>query len=329
MNKIVKFQKHGGPEVLEIHSEPLTKPVGTEVLVRMTALALNRSNSLFREGTYLLTATFPSRIGTEGSGIIEAIGNQVSNWEVGQKINLLVPLNESDSGYAAKYNIVEQDRLISLPNGLSDRDAATAWVPFLTLYHFFIENNWVAKDKWIVLPAASSSVSLAANSLAQHFGAKTIGITRTSKKLDDLNAAGYNAIIVSEEGNIAEKIMNITTDGADYAFDSVAGPNLTELVKGMKMGGEITVFGALDSRETPLPIFDMMTRGVQIKVYTLYELLIDRTRLMAAIDFYTKLFDANSIAPSVDENEFSLDQISDAFDFMESNQQVGKVVITI
>ena len=112
MTRVVEFLEHGGPDVLRIERESPADPAPGEIRVRMSAIALNRANTMFRVGTYLSEATFPSRIGTEGVGIIDAIGANVSDWQVGKRVNLLPPANESLSGYAADINTVPQDRLL-------------------------------------------------------------------------------------------------------------------------------------------------------------------------------------------------------------------------
>jgi NADPH:quinone reductase-like Zn-dependent oxidoreductase len=98
-------------------------------------------------------------------------------------------------------------------------------------------------------------------------GAKTIGVTRTRKKVKRLEAAGYDAIVVSEEGDVAKQILAITSGGADFVFDPVGGPALTELVESVKTGGELNVYGALDPNVTPLPIFSLMRSGAKIGSY--------------------------------------------------------------
>ena len=329
MTRVVEFSEHGGPDVLRIETECPADPAPGEIRVRMSAIALNRANTMFRAGTYLSEATFPSRIGTEGVGIIDAVGANVSRWQVGKRVNLLPPANESLSGYAADFNTVPQDRLLPAPAELSDRQAATAWVPFLTIYHLFVERKWAAEGRWIVLPAASSSVALAANSLARHLGAKTIGITRTRNKQGALEAAGYDALVFSEDKRIANDIKQFAPDGVDFVFDPVGGPALADLVTSVKRGGEINVYGALSPGVTPLPIFALMNNGATISCYTVFELMNDSERLNAAVDFFLPLFDSGELVPVADEREFSLDQIGDAFRHMESNTQFGKVTVTV
>lgn len=328
MTRVVKFYKYGGPEELKIESIDRSEPGPGEVRVRMKVLALNRANSLFRQGNYLFKATLPSRIGAEGVGFIDAVGKGVADFKIGQRVNLLPPENESVSGYAADFNIVQAKFLLPAPDGLDDRHAATAWVPFLTPYHLFVEQGLAAKGNWIVLPAASSSVSLAANNLAHHLGAKTIGLTRTAAKKTALKAAGYDAIVVSDEEDIAAQIMEITGGGADFVFDPVGGHQLEKLANSVKRGAPINVYGLLDSGGTLLPVFPLMKSGATLSCYTVYELFSDPSRLKAAIDYFLPLFKTGKLAPVVDERQYSLDQIVEAFQYMESNTQIGKVVVS-
>lgn len=327
MSRLVRFSKYGGPDVLEIESVDRPEPEAGEVRVKMKALALNRANSLFRNGTYLYEASFPSRIGTEGVGIIDALGVGVLDFKIGQRVNLLPAESETKNGSAADLNIVRQEFLLPAPDGLDDRQAATAWAPFLTLYNLFVDQGLATKGKWVVLPAASSSVSLAANNLAHHLGAKTIGLTRTSAKKQALEKAGYDAVVISEDEDIVARIMEITGEGADFVFDPVGGPQLEKLVSSVKRGATINVYGLLDSGGTALPIFPLMNSGATISCYSVYELIVDPDRLKAAIDYYLPLFRAGNLAPIVDEHEFSFDQIVDAFQHLESNDQFGKVVV--
>jgi len=133
--------------VLTVSAAVLPDPTDGEVRVRMTGLALNRAKALFRDGDYLFGANFPTRIGNEGVGVIEAVVDDVRGFEVSQRVNTLAPDNESTHGYAADYNNVSQDKLLPAPDGLTDRQAATARIPFLTTYHHFVEIKHAADGR--------------------------------------------------------------------------------------------------------------------------------------------------------------------------------------
>ena len=117
MTRLAKFNEYGGPEVLRVERIDPREIGPGEVRVRMRAIALNRANALFREGNYLYEASFPSRIGTEGVGVIEEIAPGVDGFEVGQRVNILPPDNESESGYAADVNIVPKENYFPHPMG--------------------------------------------------------------------------------------------------------------------------------------------------------------------------------------------------------------------
>jgi NADPH:quinone reductase-like Zn-dependent oxidoreductase len=325
--RVVNFNQYGGPEVLALQSASRPEPGKGQVRVEMKGLALNRSNSLFRSGNYIFGAQFPSRIGTEGTGIIDALGEGVTGFKLGQRVNLLQPQNESERGLAADFNVVAQETLLPSPPGLNDRQAATAWVPYLTLYNLFVEQGLAAKGKWVVLPAASSSVSLAANNLAHYLGAKTIGLTRTLVKAQALKEAGYDAVVISETDDVSARILEITGEGADFVFDPVGGSGLEKLISSVKRGAIINVYGVLAPGETVLPIFALMNSGATLSAYNVYELASDPVRMKAAIEYFAPLFDNGKLVPTVDPQHFSLDQIVDAFTHLESNNQFGKVVI--
>lgn len=329
MPRTVFFYSHGGPEVLRLEQAPTPKLGPRDVRIKMTAIALNRANAMFRSGDYMVSAEFPSRIGIEGLGEIVELGSDVLDRKIGERVNLLPPGDESSDGYAAEEIVVPADQLLPVSGRLDNRAAATAWVPFLTLYATFVEGDLATEDRWIVLPAASSSVSVAANYLAHAREARTIGLTHTDAKLEALEAFGYDHLPVGEEGRIAGRIREITGKGADFIFDPVGGKQLKTLVEAACPGAEIVVYGLLDDGVTPLPIFGMMYSGSRLRCYTVYELLRDWGRVQQAIDYYMPLFDNGDIKPVADTRNFMLSEIAEAFAFLESNNQVGKVIVTV
>jgi len=327
MNRVVKFNQYGGPEVLEIETQHKpTDITAKDVLVKMSAYSLNRANVLFREGQYMELAEFPARIGIEAIGIVEEVGADVSSVHIGDRVNLAAPKNQSQQGYFADYNIVPETHLLPVPTSLSDMEAVTCWIPFLTLYKTFVESGVVNEGRWIILPAASSSVSLAANQLAQYLGAKTIGLTRTRDKLLQLKQHGYDEIIISQEEDIEARIKDITGDGADFAFDAVGGEDLGRIVSSLKQGAPLCIYGLLSDTATILPVFPLMASQVNISCYDVHELFLDSSRLKQAIDYFLPLFEQRTLVPIYDDNIRELGEITKAFEYLESNAQIGKVV---
>jgi len=327
LNRVVKFERYGQAEVLNIEVEKVQDSLDdNEVLVKMSSYAINRANALFREGNYLMEASFPSRIGSEGVGVVEQKGSGVVNVNIGDRVNLLPPTNESEKGYFADYNVVDNSRLLPTAKAFNDYEASTSWVPFLTAYNKFVEEKQVKKDEWVIIGAASSSVSLAAMSVSKHLGAKTIGLTRSNDKVESLLALGYDEVVVTADKNTREQIKNITKVGASFAFDPVGGEGIDDIVNSLQSGSELCVFGVI-SPSTPLPIFSMMNTGVKISCYTIYELFMDEKRLTEAVEYFLPLFEQRKLIPTFDKNVFELQDVQKAFFYMESNAQVGKVLL--
>jgi len=327
LNRVVKFERYGQSEVLNINEEKVQDDLDeNEVLIKMSSYAINRANVLFREGNYLMEASFPSRIGSEGVGIVEQKGAGVSNVNIGDRVNLLPPSNESEKGYFADYNVVENSRLLPTAKAFDDYEASTSWVPFLTVYNKFVEEQQVKKDEWVIIGAASSSVSLAAMAVSKHLGAKTIGLTRSNAKVESLLALGYDKVVVTEDKNTLEQIKKITKIGASFAFDPVGGEGIDDIVNSLQAGSQLCIFGVI-SASTPLPIFSMMNTSVNISCYTIYELFMDEKRLNEAVEYFLPLFEQRKLIPTFDKNVFELQDVQKAFEYMESNAQVGKVLL--
>lgn len=124
------------------------------------------------------------------------------------------------------------------------------------------------------------------------------------------------------------RLLEFTDGDADFVFDPVGGRQLDKLIGGVTRGAEIDVYGLLDPAETPLPKFALMNSGASLGCYSVYDLFSDPTRLRAAVDYYRPLFKSGQIAPVADDKESTFDQIAEAFRHMESNTQLGKVIVS-
>ena len=154
-----------------------------------------------------------------------------------------------------------------------------------------------------------------------------IATTRGAGKKQALLAAGADHVIVTDEENLAERVMQITDgNGANIVFDPVAGPTLTKLAQAAARGGTIFVYGALAPAPTPYPLFEALGKGLSIQGYTLFEITGDPERMARAKHFVYDGLAAGDLKPIV-ARTFSLDEIVEAHQYMESNQQIGKIVV--
>lgn len=326
MVKVVRLHALGGPDVLRIDDVELDAPKPHEARIRTAAIGLNRIEAVYRAGGFGAPA-FPARIGYEAAGIVEAVGADVRDIKVGDRVATVPGLSMEAYGVCAEAFCYPADMLITLPVNQPLDQAAATWMAFLTAYAL-AENFSIKPGDPVVLTAASSSVALAALQVVGAEGGIAIAITRTRAKADALKAAGANRLIFSAEQDVTAAIMEATGGkGAKLAFDAVAGEMIPALAGAMAPNGEIIVYGALSSEAAPMPVHLMMLNGLSVRGFAANQVTLDPLRRRRAIDYIQKRLTDGRFAPVIDKR-FRLDQIADAHAYLESNAQVGKVIVT-
>ena len=179
------------------------------------------------------------------------------------------------------------------------------------------------------MTAASSSVGLAAFQIARMVGATAVAITRPRAKAQALLDAGAAHVIVSEEEDIVERVMALTHgEGARVVFDPVGGPSFEALTQSMARGGILLEYGALSPEPTPFPLFTVLGKSLTLKGYLYAEIVSDLQALARGKAFILEGMKSGALRPVIAKT-FALDDIQDAHRFLETNQQVGKVVVTV
>lgn len=329
MTWAVRFHETGGPEVLRLEEIDVGSPGRDELRVRIEAIGLNRAEAMFRSGAYLEDPRLPAGLGYEASGVVEAVGDGVEDFHEGEAVCVIPAFSMNDYSVYAERAIVPAYAVTRRPKGLNAVQAAAVWMPYLTAYGALIDIGDLKSEEAVIITAASSSVGLAAIQLANHIGAVSIATTRTLEKADSLREAGAAHVIATEEQNLAEEVMRITgNQGARMAFDPVAGPLVESLAGAMAQGGIMFEYGALSSGSTPFPLFQALGKGLTMRGYTLFEVIGDADRLERAKAWIMHRLDSAAFTPVVSRT-FDLENIVEAHRYMESNQQVGKIVATV
>ncbi len=328
--RIIRFHETGSSSVLKIETLPLTEPGPDEVRIKTQAFGLNRAEIMFRNGAYLVNPTFPSRIGYEASGIIDSIGSNITEFQIGDRVSTIPALSMSEYGVYGESVTLNANAVAKYPAKLSPIEGTAIWMQYLTAYGALIDIGKLSKNQTVLITAASSSVGIAAIQIAKSQGVKTIATTRGASKVQSLIDAGADHVIQTDNENLSEKALSLTNDhGVDLVFDPIGGPILEELAMATKQGGLIIEYGALDENPTPYPLFTAIGKGLKIQGYTLFEITQgDQTRLNAAKNFVIEGLESGKLKPVIDRT-FSLDQIKEAHDHLESNEQIGKIVVTV
>ncbi|MBW4024033.1 MAG: zinc-dependent alcohol dehydrogenase family protein [Proteobacteria bacterium] len=329
MSKVVRFHRTGGPEVLEIDEVDLGAPGPGEIRLRVRAIGLNRAESMFRLGAYLEEPQLPSKLGYEAAGEIEAIGEGVTGFAVGDAVSTIPAFSMTQYGVYGDAAIVPAHAVVKHPASLSWSEAASIWMQYLTAWGALGLIGQLAAEDAVIITAASSSVGLAAIQIANSLGAIPIATTRTKEKRDALIRAGAAHVIVTGEQDLKTEVMNITAGkGARMAFDPVCGPGVEALAAALADQGTLFLYGALSGEPTPFPLFPALSKNLTLRGYTLFSVTRDPHLIELGKRFVIAGIEAGHLKPVI-ARSFPLAEIRDAHRYLESNQQIGKVVVTV
>jgi NADPH2:quinone reductase len=327
MPKAVRFYELGGPEVLKIEEVPLRQPQKGEVVIDVAAVGLNRAESMFFRGNYIYQPNLPAGLGYEVAGRVTAVGSGVDPSWVGKRVGTIPGFSMNHWPALAESAVVPENEIVELPPTLSHVDGAAAWMQYATAYGALVELGKVGPGDFVLVTAASSSVGLAAIQIAKAQGAVAIATTRTSSKKQQLLEFGADHVIATEEEDLPARVKDITEGKlARIVFDPVGGDYVDVLAQATSYEGTIFLYGMLSGTPTPYPMSGIWN-GVALSFYLLMQTKIPGRFERMKRYVYDRLADG-SLKPRVDR-VFRFEEVVDAYKYLESNQQIGKIVITL
>ena len=331
--KIVRLHRLGPPEVLQLDDLPLPEPAPGEIRLRVKAIGLNRAEVHFRQGRFRFSPKLPSKIGYEASGIVEAVGSGVDRSWLGKTVSTVPAFPADLYGVYGEVAIVPAYAIAEYPTHLSYEEGTSIWMQYITAYGALIRGGDLAAGDFVIITAASSSVGLAAIEIAEAQGAVSIATTRKGTKKADLLAHGADHVIVTDEEDLSERVSTITGGkGARIIFDPIGGKGLCALADAAAPSGIIFEYGLLADDPTPYPLSAALAKHLTIKAYTLFEVVSNPAQfpeefLKTKKYVFEHLAD-RSFRPII-SRIFPLQDIVEAHRYLESNTQIGKVVVTV
>jgi len=329
MSRTIKFTKVGGPDVLEFVETAVPAPDPAEVRIKVKAIGINRAESMWRQDDYIEPVKFPAGLGYEAAGVVDAVGRDVAGISVGDAVNVIPSFSMNQYTTYGEVILVPDYAVVPHPKSLSFAKAASIWMMFVTPYGALIEDAKVTKGDFVIIPAASSSVGLAAIQIANYAGATTIALTRTDKKIEQLIEAGAAHVIATEGSDLVQEVMRITNGkGARVAFDPVGGPSFPKLISALSFQGIAFLYGALSPDPTPVPILKMIPKVITVKAHNIWQTTGDPARRKAAVEFVLKGLESGALKPVIDRT-FTFDEMVEVHRYLEANGQFGKIVVTL
>jgi NADPH2:quinone reductase len=237
----IKISEFGGPDVMQLVSEPCPTPQTGEVRVKLTAIGVNLIDTYHRTGLYPLP--LPSGLGCEGAGVVDATGEGVDSLAIGDRVGFCMAM-----GAYSEAIIVPQTSLVKLPDGVSDAQAAAVLLKGMTVDYLFNETFALSGGETILFHAAAGGVGLLACQWAKHLGVSLIGTASTPAKCDMARAHGAAACLVLDEAALASGLrdeLNALTDGKGFpvVYDSVGQATYQLSLQALAPLGTLVSFG--------------------------------------------------------------------------------------
>jgi NADPH:quinone reductase-like Zn-dependent oxidoreductase len=330
MSRTIKFAKAGGPEVLEFVNKEVAAPGPAEVRIKVKAIGINRAESMWRNDKYIETpVTYPAGLGYEAAGTVDAVGRDVTGVAVGDTVSTIPAFSMNQYFTYGEVILVPDYAVVKHPKSLSFIEAASVWMMFITAYGALVLDAQVKKGDFVIIPAASSSVSLAAIQIANYAGATPIALTRTSDKKKRLHEAGAAHVIATQEQDMVAEVMRITNgNGARVAFDPVGGRDFPKLISALANQGIVYIYGALSEGDTTIPVLEMIPKMPTIKGYNISLVTGDEARRKVAVEYIVKGLASGALKPVIDRT-FKFDDMVEAHRYLEKSGQFGKIVVTV
>lgn len=324
----VVFRELGGPEVLAVEAASPRQVAENDVRIDVAAFALNRADLMFIHGEHYTIPEFPSRIGSEAVGIVTEIGENVTAFNVGDRVTS-IPFFTTTDGVQGTTAVLPADYLTLAPAELSDAEACSIWMQYLTSYFAFAEVADIGSEDTVLVTAAASSAGLGAIEIARALGAKVVATTRSEKKRSLLLEAGANAVALMGVDDLGE-VIDRTTDGKGVrvAFDPVGGESLSTYVDHLAPNAVVFGYGTLSDLQPSVPMAAMCRTQSVFHPYSMFNHVGREDERRRGVDFILERIGSGALRPRVDR-VFAFDQVLDAYRYMESNEQSGKIVVEI
>lgn len=327
LSKTVIFHEAGSPEVLKVEQTEVALPGNQEVRIQVKSIGINRADAMYRQAMYVENPVFPAKLGYEAAGIVDAVGSEVTNLAIGDQVNVIPAFSLHNYASYGEYIVMPAYAVTKYPTNLSYEEAAALWTSYLTMYGMLIHAGQLKAGQFVVINAASSSTGLAAIQTVNYAGGISIALTTSQKKKQALLDAGAAYVIVTSEEDIKAEVLEITGNvGAHIILDPVVGAKFSTLLSSVAENGQVFVYGALSHEPASFPAFDVMIKTPTIRGYSAMEVLGDMEALGQAITYINEGVSLGKLKPIVDK-VFNLDEIVASHQYLESNQQFGKIVV--
>ena len=321
--KVIEIVEPGGPSVLKSSIRNIPKPKRNEVLIKISYAGINRPDVLQRSGSYLPPPGASDLPGLEVSGIIFAIGENVTNWEVGDEVCALLP----GGGYA-EYAVTQASHCLPVPTGMSLKQAAALPETLFTVWSNVFQRGGLKPNEKFLVHGGSSGIGTMAIQLANLFGSEVYATAGSDAKCSACEELGAIRAINYNKEDFLEVIKSI--GGVHLILDMVGGAYIEKNIKALVDDGRLVQIAFLKGAKVELNFAQIMTRRLTVTGSTLRP-QSDLSKSQIASELLEKiwpLLSTGSINPVIN-SVFDLNDVSSAHLLMESSKHIGKIVLKV
>ena len=319
--KAIQVKQPGGTEAMELVELPVPQPKPNEAVVKLSASGVNFIDVYFREGRY--KAALPIILGQEGAGVVNAVGTEVTTVKNGDRVAWCGLL-----GSYAEYAAVPADRMVPIPDGVTDQQAAAVMLHGMTAHYLAHDAYTLKRDATALVHAAAGGVGLLLVQMAHHLGVRVIATVSTEEKAKLAREAGADEVILYTKSDFEAETKSLTGGkGVDVVYDSVGKTTFEKGLNTLRPRAMMVLFGGSSG---PVPPFDLMVLAQKGSLYvtrpTLGHYIATREELLARSGAVFGMIAAGKLKLRM-EHTYPLAQAPQAHRDLESRKTTGKLLL--
>ncbi len=320
--KAIRIHEFGGPEVLSFEDVDLPEPGPGEARVRHTAIGLNFIDTYHRSGLYPLE--LPTGLGSEGAGLVEAVGEGVTEVQEGDRV---VYTGRPADSYSERRNFAAW-QLVPIPKAVSDEQAAAAMLKGLTAWYLLRKSYPVQARDAVLLYAAAGGVGSIASQWAKHLGATVIGVVSTEEKAAMAKSQGCDHVILADDADIPGKVRDLTGgEGVAAVYDSIGKDTFMTSLDCLRPHGVMVTFGNATGPVDPFSPAELAKRhSLYVTRPILFDFIDTRERLLEATSALFEVLSSGVVKVPVNQH-YPLAEAAQAHRDLEARRTTGSTIL--
>jgi len=319
--KAIQVKQPGGPEAMELMELPVPEPKASEAVVKLAASGVNFIDVYFREGRY--KAPLPLVLGQEGAGVVTAVGSDVRSVKNGDRVAWSGPL-----GAYAEYAAMPADRLVPIPSGVTDQQAASAMLQGMTAHYLSHDTYPLKRGETALVHAAAGGVGLLLTQMAHNIGARVIATVSTDEKAKLAREAGADEVILYTQSDFEVETKRLTGGkGVDVVYDSVGKTTFEKGLNVLRPRGMMVLFGGSSGAVPPFDLIGLSQKGsLYVTRPSLLNYIASREELVARSGAVFGMIAAGKLKLRID-HKYPLAEAQRAHRELEGRKTTGKLLL--